>query len=85
MVWVFCKRKSFAAYSVQKNDWNRDGEEQVGEKSNFTHLDSLKFLAYKDKKKWIKMVRKAVCFIKIHDSICCNALVKRDGKQQKDE
>lgn len=31
------------------------------------------------------MVRKAVCFIKILDSICCNALVKRDGKQQKDE
>lgn len=43
------------------------------------------FLAYKDKKKWIKTVRKAVCFIKILDSICWNALVKRDGKQQKDE
>lgn len=43
------------------------------------------FLAYKDKKKWIKTVRNAVCFIKILDSICCNALVKRDRKQQKDE
>lgn len=43
------------------------------------------FLAYKGKKKWIKTVRKAVCFIKILDTICCNALVKRDGKQQKDE
>lgn len=42
------------------------------------------FLAYKDKKRWIKTVRKAVCFIKILDSVCCNALVKRDGKQQKD-
>jgi len=42
------------------------------------------FLAYKDKKKWMKTGRKAVCFIKILDSICCIALVKRNGKQQKD-